>query len=309
MIPIPRTEVYTWRGYRCSYQVYSGSVETPPLLLIHPLGVGLAGWFWERFCQAWYGQGQQNPIYNPDLLGCGQSDQPVAAYTPQDWADQLADFTHQVIQRPVVVVAQGATLPIALKLLLLPKMQGWVRGLVLSGPPGWRLITTATPAWRQRLLWNLLFSGPVGWGLFRYVRRDQFLRSFSRRQLFGREADIDQGWIDSLGQDAQGERGRYAVYSFLAGFWREDYGAAISQLTLPTLVLFGAGASGIDRLSKTDSAHQRLQAYLTHLPQAQGEIMTGRNVLPYESTAEFVMYVSQWIELVLDDRKEPVVKD
>ena len=145
MIPIPKTEVYTWRGYRCSYQVYPGSLETPPLLLIHPLGVGLAGWFWERFCQAWYDQGQQNPIYNPDLLGCGQSDQPVAAYTPQDWADQLADFVHQVIQRPVVVVAQGATLPIALKLLLLPKMQGWVRGLVLSGPPGWRLITTATP--------------------------------------------------------------------------------------------------------------------------------------------------------------------
>jgi hypothetical protein len=62
-------------------------------------------------------------------------------------------------------------------------------------------------------------------------------------------------------------------------------------------------------LSKTDSADQRLQAYLTHLPQAQGEIMTGRNILPYESTAEFVMHVSQWIKVVLDDRKEPVVKD
>ena len=295
MIPTPRTEVYTWRGYRCHYQVYGGSAETPPLLLIHPLGVGLAGWFWDRFCQTWYGQGQQGSIYNPDLLGCGQSDQPAVAYTPQDWAEQLADFTHQVIQQPVVVVAQGATLPIALKLLHHRSMAGWVRGLVLSGPPGWRLITTATPAWRQRLLWNLLFSGPVGWGLFRYVRRDRFLWSFSRRQLFGQEADIDQGWIHQLGQDAQRARGRYAVYSFLAGFWREDYGAAIANLTLPTLVLFGAGASGIDRLSKADSAPQRLEDYLSHLPQAQGGIIPGRNVLPYESTAEFATQLSEWL--------------
>jgi pimeloyl-ACP methyl ester carboxylesterase len=301
MIPIPKTEVYTWRGYRCSYQVYPGSLETPPLLLIHPLGVGLAGWFWERFCRAWYDQGQQNPIYNPDLLGCGQSDQPVAAYTPQDWADQLADFVHQVIQRPVVVVAQGATLPIALKLLHHPPMAGWVRGLVLSGPPGWRLITTATPPWRQRLLWNSLFSGPVGWGLFRYVRRDQFLRSFSRRQLFGCEADIDQGWIDSLRQDAERERGRYAVYSFLAGFWREDYGSAIARLTLPTLVLFGVGASGIDQLSKRDSASHRLENYLTQLPQGKGAIIPGRNVLPYESTNEFVAYLTQWLTSSLEE--------
>jgi pimeloyl-ACP methyl ester carboxylesterase len=157
------------------------------------------------------------------------------------------------------------------------------------------LITTATPPWRQRLLWNLLFTGPVGWGLFRYVRRDQFLRSFSRRQLLGYEADIDQGWIDSLGQDAERERGRYAVYSFLAGFWREDYGAEIARLTLPTLVLFGAGASGIDRLSKTDSATQRLQDYLPHLPQGQGAIMAGRNVLPYESTAEFAARLGEWL--------------
>ncbi|MBU6229459.1 MAG: alpha/beta hydrolase [Cyanobacteria bacterium REEB459] len=291
----PKAEVYTWQGYRCSYEVYPGSPELPPLLLIHPLGVGLAGWFWHRFCQQWQQQGQQNSIYNPDLLGCGHSDQPAVAYTPQDWANQLAYFTRQVIQKPVVVVAQGATLPIALKLLHHPQMEGLVRSLVLSGPPGWKLITTPSPTWRQHLLWNLLFSGPVGWGLFRYVRRQRFLRSFSRRQLFGREADIDQEWLDHLAQDAKQARGRYAVYSFLAGFWREDYTEAISNLQVPTLVLFGDAASGISRLSQTEQAGQRLQAYLDHLPQARGDIIPGRNLLPYESTASFISHLADWL--------------
>ncbi|MFM7470781.1 MAG: alpha/beta fold hydrolase [Nodosilinea sp.] len=295
MTAIPKAEVYRWRGYRCHYEVYPGSPDLPPLLLIHPLGVGLAGWFWHRFCRQWQQQGSLHCIYNPDLLGCGHSDQPAVAYTPQDWANQLADFTHQVIQQPVVLVAQGATLPIALKLLHHPQMQGMVKSLVLSGPPGWKLITTPSPTWRQRLLWNLLFSGPVGWGLFRYVRRQQFLRSFSRRQLFGREADIDHEWLTHLAQDARQGTGRYAVYSFLAGFWREDYTEAISSVQVPTLVLFGDAASGINPLSQREAATQRLQAYLDHLPQARGKIITGRNVLPYESTLTFVDRVAEWL--------------
>jgi pimeloyl-ACP methyl ester carboxylesterase len=288
-------EAYPWHHYRCVYEHYPGQDELP-LLLIHPLGVGLSRWFWHRFCQEFRQQGFQNTLYNPDLLGCGDSDKPTVAYTPDDWAAQLAHFIQTVIQRPVAVVAQGATFPIALKLIERTRAENWVKALVLGGPPGWALITTGTSSTTQKLLWNLLFSGPVGAIFFRYARREAFLKSFSRRQLFDDEQDIDREWLDHLEQDAEDAAGRYAVFSFLAGFWREDYTDTIETIQQQTLVLFGQEASGIDRISKTDDAQKRLKDYLKHIPHSSGKLIAGRNVLPYEATEEFVTATGQWLE-------------
>jgi hypothetical protein len=67
----PTPQFYTWKGYRCAYEVYpkidSEASQNLPLLLIHPIGVGLSRRFWYRFCDRWQQQGYQNPIYNPDL--------------------------------------------------------------------------------------------------------------------------------------------------------------------------------------------------------------------------------------------------
>jgi pimeloyl-ACP methyl ester carboxylesterase len=288
-------ESYTWNQYHCTYEYQAGQGDLP-LLLIHPLGVGLSRWFWHRFCREFRRQGFRNAIYNPDLLGCGDSDKPAVAYTPDDWAAQLEYFIRTIIQRPVGLVIQGAGFPIGLKLVERTQPEGWVRSLVLGGPPGWSLITTGTSHRSQKLLWNMLFSGPVGAAFFRYARREAFLKSFSRRQLFDNEQAIDREWLDHLEQDAANAAGRYAVFSFLAGFWREDYSQAIETIQQPTLVLFGQEASGIDRISRADDAQKRLQDYLQHIPNSSGKLISGRNVLPYEATEEFVRATGQWLE-------------
>lgn len=106
-------QFYTHQSYRCAYEHIPGQAGATPLLLIHPIGVGLAGWFWHRFGRAAGDRGWPYPIYNPDLLGCGHSDKPTLAYYPQDWADQLATFLRQVVKTPVVLVVQGAVCPLA----------------------------------------------------------------------------------------------------------------------------------------------------------------------------------------------------
>ena len=106
------TQFYTWKNYRCAYEHYSPDVRedrhSTPLLLIHPIGVGLSRRFWHRFCKDWYRNGHTNPIYNPDLLGCGESEMPYIAYTPADWAAQLQHFLQTVIQSPVTLVVQDS---------------------------------------------------------------------------------------------------------------------------------------------------------------------------------------------------------
>jgi pimeloyl-ACP methyl ester carboxylesterase len=301
---ISATQFYDWNGYRCAYDVqFSGDrPSSPPLLLIHPIGVGLSRWFWHPFAQTWAEQQHSHTLYNPDLLGCGESDKPRAAYYPDDWAQQLLHFVKTVIQQPVVLVSQGALFPVALQMVEQSKGEPWIAGMVLSGPPGWSLITQQVNPRSKNLLWNLFFDSPVGNGFYRYARRRAFLESFSKRQLFAREHTaehpVEGEWLDKLQDDAQTLATRYAVFSFLAGFWRIDYTEMIESVEQPTLVLFGDEASGIDKVSKSESSQQRLDDYLHHLPNAQGKLIPGRNVLPYESTTVFVDETAQWLSSV-----------
>lgn len=280
-------KLYKWQNYCCAYEHHtppSGPVSGPPLLLIHPIGVGLGRWFWQRFTTAWYAAGYTSAIYNPDLLGCGDSDMPRVAYHPEDWGRQLHYLVQDRIQEPVVIVAQGALFPVALACAeLFPDL---IKGIALSGPPAWRLMTTPTTARVQRVAWNL-FDTPLGVAFYGYARRRQFLASFSERQLFGRAADIDEDWLNQLQAGAQKLASRHAVFAFLSGFWRRDYSEAIAALPCPTLVIFGEGASSVTK-GYVESADDRLAAYLKHLPQGQGCKISGRNVLPYEATQEFV---------------------
>ncbi|MEH2442477.1 alpha/beta fold hydrolase [Nostoc sp.] len=296
------TQFYNWRNYRCAYEVLQPNNTTSegiPLVLIHPIGVGLSRQFWQRFCREWYNSGQRNSIYNPDLLGCGESDMPHLAYTPSDWAEQLQHFLQTVVQKPVIVVVQGALLPVALALpaagiALIQKQSNLIAKLVLSGPPPWALMTNKPPEWQQKFLWNVLDS-PFGSAFYRYARTPKFLRSFSTRQLFASDNAVDGEWLNTLLTGAENPASRHAVFSFLAGFWRQDYTTSIASIGQPTLVVVGETASSISQKSKKETPDKRLADYLACLPQGRGIKITGRNVLPYESAAEFVAAIAPFI--------------
>ena len=306
---------YTWQNYRCIYEQVPGK-DSPALLLVHPIGVGLSKQFWSPFIEQWLRSPiVQNTLYSPDLLGCGESDMPNRAYRPQDWAEQLAYFIEQVVQTPVVLVVQGALLPVAVSLMSdFEAAAQNVKGLILSGPPAWRLMTTPTDEWKQSLSWRL-FDSPLGNAFYRYARREKFLKSFSERQLFEKPEDVSDAWLAMLHEGSREMASRYAVFSFLAGFWRQDYADAIARIQQPVLVVMGDTASTIDRktaqvIAQTAAqtaeqsagpiaehpSQKRLQDYMDHFPHAQGVSIPGRNVLPYESTAEFVEAIAPFVK-------------
>jgi pimeloyl-ACP methyl ester carboxylesterase len=284
------TQFYTWNGYRCAYDVPQEG-QGVPLVLIHPIGVGLSRQFWHRFNQSWIQSGQSNTIYNPDLLGCGESEMPHIAYHPIDWAKQLQYFLQTVVKAPAVLVVQGALFPVGVELVRL--QPDLVRGLVLSGPPAWRLVARDTSDRQHRIAWNL-FDSPLGTAFYRYARRSEFLKRFSIRQLFASEDQVDANWLDMLQEGAKDLNSRHAVFAFLSSFWRQDYSQAVAQIEQPTFVVFGEEASSISREGKPESVDQRLEEYLAAFPNAQGIKIPGRNVLPYESTEAFVSAMSAW---------------
>jgi len=294
---------YTWKDYRLAYEVHDrADRDLPALLLIHPIGVGLSRCFWHRFIAAYQNLDRSIPVYNPDLLGCGETDLPRLAYYPSDWAEQLQHFIETVIKKPVIIVTQGALAPVAFKLVKNCSGSSLIKGLIFAGPPSWQLITKKANQFQQKLLWNFLFDSPLGLPFYRYARRRKFIESFSVKQLFGDAKAVDDNWLDSLEKGAADPQTRYAVFSFLAGFWLEDYSEYISNISQPTLVVFGEGASSISKTGATETPEKRLELYLKHLPNGRGKIIPGRNVLPYESTAEFVKVVAEFVNEIVPQK-------
>lgn len=297
-----QTKAYTWLNYRCTYDMTGSTAaqeNTTPLLLIHPIGVGLSRNFWQRFCHKWQQQGYKNVIYNPDLLGCGETDLTHVAYYPIDWAKQLNYFIETVIQQPVVLVVQGASFPIAIKLVGLQATsntgKNWVKKIVLGGPPSWPLMIKDTSPVKQKIIWNLFFDSLLGNGFYRYARSRKFLDSFSTKRLFADAAAVDEEWLATLRVGSANMASRYAVFSFLAGFWRENYTQEIAAMAQSTLVVMGDKASSIGKEGKKENADKRLAQYLKYVPNCEGMKISGRNVLPYESTDEFVRAIAPFV--------------
>ncbi len=294
MVTSPPLQAYRWQSYQCVYQHYRGAsaAEEVPLVLIHPIGVGLSRRFWQRFCQAWFAMGGTREIFNPDLLGCGDGDLPHVAFYPADWADQLGQFFEVIVKRPAVLVVQGALMPVAVEFAV--KYPQWVERMVWSGPPAWALISQTKGAWQPQVSWNL-FDSPLGWGFYLYARTAGFLRDFSIKQLFARPEDVDAEWLGLLAQGSQSLETRHAVYSFLSGFWRKDYQPLLKQISQPVLIVMGNQASSISRDLRSAEPADRVVDYLNTLPQAQAVEIPGRNVLPYESTAAFTEAVLNFL--------------
>ena len=267
--------------------------EQDPILTIHPIGVGLSGWFWDRFSRAWQARALPRPLVHPDLLGCGRSTMPAHPLRPVNWAHQLDALIEGHLQRPVWLLVQGASLPVALELHAL--RPGRIRGMVLAGPPSWQVMTQQENQALGAFLWKGFFSTPLGMLFYRYARSERFLRSFSEKQLFARPQDVDAEWLAMLKQGSHDLYSRYAVFSFLAGFWRRDYTALFEALRCPVLALFGEQASGISRRGKREPPSVKAADYGSHLPDATARLLPGRNVLPYEATGPFTEAVAAWI--------------
>ena len=85
----PRLRSYEYDDWKLTYRhkpAAAGREADAPLLLVHPIGIGLDSWFWEKFLGAWTG----GDVYAPDLIGTGGGDAWDPAerglFVPLDWA-------------------------------------------------------------------------------------------------------------------------------------------------------------------------------------------------------------------------------
>ena len=213
-------------GFECAFRrkaAAPGYETAAPLLLVHPIGIGLAGWFWDRFLESWAGA----EVFVPDLIGCGGSEawEPSARgmFVPLDWERQIECLWREHVRRPAVIVSQGGLAPVAIRLAA-RDTDAWrgsraVQGLVLASPPEFGTLCEGLDDAEvernfEQLGRTLGSNTTLGTLAYRALASRPFVRLFSDAFLFAGAAD--ERFLAECAAEAVPER-RWPVLAFNAG--------------------------------------------------------------------------------------------
>mmetsp|Transcript_10949 Transcript_10949/g.33577 ORF Transcript_10949/g.33577 Transcript_10949/m.33577 type:complete len:321 (-) Transcript_10949:1911-2873(-) len=267
---------------RVPYSFCAGASSDVALLLVHPIGVGLSKSYWNRFMKSYDRSLPPVDAFAPDLKGCGGRSKPAQKVTIESIAEDLAGIVENTIKKPVIIYSEGALAGAAFELASRLE-KNLVKGVVMGTPPPLDFFSKGINPLASRLAW-LFFSSPLGIPLFYYVRRREFLRKFTEKNLFYGKADDE--WLTDLEMDAQDITGRWAVYSFLAGEWRKDFRPLMKNIECPSLLLMGEKSLVISRSSDQDTVEGRIRDYARQIPNLDSKILSGCNVLAWEYAEE-----------------------
>ena len=266
-------------GHDLKYRYRGASTPIPRanVLFIHPVGVGIASWFFAPMmtdeklmcCN----------LIAPDLRGCGDSElvdlNKDGIFLPLDWTrDCEAVMAEEVSDLPTVVVAQGGIAPVALQLGRRNKVTN-LASLILTSPPVYKdLIMPIDKGEFSRNLKALQFlKTGVRWLLC----RRSAIKFFSNLFLFAGEAD--DRFLDEATSDAQTPLKIEPVLLFNSGAlftrsWEEE----IASLGERLHVVSGAKES-----------QERKDGRLTYgeFGGTLSEVPESCNVIPYEAAEEF----------------------
>jgi len=255
-----------------------------PLLLIHPVGIGLSSWFWNPFMNEW----NDSDIFCPDLIGCGNvgdewKPDERGLFFPLDWVRQLETLLSDerfLNGRPCVVITQGGLAPVGV--MLASRNPDLVKYLVLCSPPTWREMTTAIDPYELKRNYDFLTS-KLGSYAFRLLESRKAIQFFSDLFLFKEKAD--EKWLERATSECN-SKVRPAIAVFNSGLLNHrSFQEELVELTQPTLMLTG----------DTDSRAKGRTFYSNEIKFLSDKVISGRNVLPWESLSATIDEVKAFI--------------
>ena len=209
----PIQALWAWQSHEIGWSVMGDQTAPTAVLLIHGFGANTNHW---RFNQPVLAE--KVPTYAIDLLGFGRSDQPQAQLKDEPnteesvqycfdlWAQQVVDFCHEVIDRPVVLVGNSIGGVVALRAAQLLKEQSQsipCEGVVLidcaqrlmddkqlATQPAWM-------AWIRPLLKTLVSQRWLSTALFRNAARPALIRSVLK-QAYPSGSNVDDDLVTLL---------------------------------------------------------------------------------------------------------------
>lgn len=309
-ITIERYEYDEWNLTYRYRPATPGHENDEPLILVHPVGIGCSSWIWTKMMEVWKGGAiyapnligcgleDGNDAWDPDARGLS---------IPLGWVKAVEALVQERAMAPprldtntgndadereilggflmakspnnlskgtppsCTIVVQGGSAPIGV--LLASRNPMVVSKLVLTSPPTWEDMTTATPEEDLARNYNFYRSS---WGklAFALLESRWAVRLFSNLFLF--LESCDDRWVDfSTSEEATTVEARPPVAIFNSGFlqhrsYEEELSEVIGQ---PTLIINGSG----------DKRAEKRIEYGSEMKCCKLVTLRGTNVLPWEA--------------------------
>lgn len=202
----PRHAFATKQGGQISYYVDAAG-DGRPLVLVHSINAAPSSFEVRPLFEHYRGS---RPVYSLDLPGFGHSERGARDYTPELYADVLADFLTRVVKQPADVLALSLSAEFAARATLATPAQ--VASLVLISPTGFSQSQPPSGA-RARIAHRLLTIPGLSQGLYDLVASRPSIRYFLGRSLIG---DVPGEMIDHAHATSHQPGARHAPLTFLS---------------------------------------------------------------------------------------------
>ncbi|GAC1449979.1 MAG: alpha/beta hydrolase [Chamaesiphon sp.] len=210
----------------------SATDALPTLVFLHGFGGGSSAYEWSKVYPAF---ATDYRILAPDLIGWGKSEHPARDYKIDDYITTIIEFIEQTCTSPVPVVASSLTAAFTIRAAI--ARPDLFKFLILTTPAGlsdfgenytrsFFAQIVSTP-----ILDKLLYSGGVATSFG--------IRSFLEQRQFARSSRVYQEIVDAYLESAQQPNAEYAALSFVRGDLCFDLSLYITQLTVPTSMIWG----------------------------------------------------------------------
>lgn len=215
------------------------------VVLVHPIGVGIGKWYYNRLLTELSGKNIETPksliIVVPDLLGSGTACNPtedkieltsrLPLLNMTDWTDQIVHIMSDVEKcHPEIanwaVVANGGCSPIALQVgqrsiegSCYPAKKN-VTNIILSSLPSLPFFLSSSDPVAVAKSYNILcgMAGRIFWW-YSCRKNGRFIQKFSEKNLVADPITLGKSWRRNCVLLAKMYRGksRYSTFAFLSG--------------------------------------------------------------------------------------------
>ncbi|MBD3885005.1 alpha/beta hydrolase [Phormidium tenue FACHB-886] len=231
MTELGRMVYYTAQGEPWS----KASDSRKKLVFLHGLGGGSSAYEWSKVYPSFAPEYQ---VLAPDLIGWGRSDHPARSYQAEDYIKVITEFMEQICDGPTTVIASALTAaftiraainrPELFKSLILTTAAGLAefgQDYRHSGPA--QVAKTLSIPFLSQLLYSTGVATSFG------------IRSYLEQRQFSHPNRIYPEIVDAYLQSAQQPNAEYATLSFVRGDLCFDLSQYITQLTVPTAIIWG----------------------------------------------------------------------
>ncbi|GAC1346049.1 MAG: alpha/beta fold hydrolase [Ktedonobacteraceae bacterium] len=244
---------YPWKYGDMFYEV-KGNRNARPLLLLHSFGPGASSHEWRKNIDV---LATQFRVYAVDLLGFGLSDRPSIDYTAETFTDLISDFIREVIAKPTIVVAHGATC--AFVIVDAYRQPKFFERLVLVTPPSTMLQEQATGP--VNAVWKFLLRTPIfGQFMYNLMTSRQTIRGYYDRQGYHNPGLITDELVEYIFTSAHQPNARFAMASFLSSYLTMDVYEPFARLQMPIVVVLGR--EGTPTSAEVSDAFKRVNSHI-----------------------------------------------